>query len=156
MRTAYFALTFALAACAGPGVWHQPGVTQSDTSTDIASCQAAAKAEVGRLYSFIFPYPYPLGWNGGRQVGYLEWQQRVETFTSYEEARLAAACMREKGYRQEGERQASDLPVASSMALSRTGQYSSPCPSSTARSIISRATSAPRAGMPACSAMSMA
>lgn len=102
MRTAFLVLPFALAACAGPGPWHRPGVTQSDASTDLASCQAEAKAEVGRLYSFSFPYPYPLGWNGGRQVGYLEWQQRVGAFTSYEESRLATACMREKGYRQQG------------------------------------------------------
>jgi hypothetical protein len=63
---------------------------------------AGGQDDPQRLYSFSFPYPYPLGWNGGRQVGYLEWQQRVETFKSYEESRLAAACMQEKGYRQDG------------------------------------------------------
>jgi len=102
LRTACLVVPLILAACAGPGPWHKPDATQSDASTDLASCQAAGKAEVARLYSFSFPYPYPLGWNGGRQVGYLEWQQRVEAFTSYEESRLATACMREKGYRQEG------------------------------------------------------
>ena len=102
MRTTLLVLLFALAACAGPGPWRKPGVTHREAATDLASCQQEAKAQVGRLYSFSFPYPYPLGWNGGRQVGYLEWQQRVETFKAYEESRLATACMREKEYRQDG------------------------------------------------------
>jgi hypothetical protein len=88
-------------ACAAPGPWRKPGGTQSEASIDLASCQLRATAQVEHLYSFSFPYPYPLGWNGGRQVGYLEWQQRVETFKSYEESRLATACMHEKGYRQD-------------------------------------------------------
>src|SRR5262249_18825102 len=46
--------------------------------------------------------------------------------------------------------------VASSMARNRTGQYSSPWPSSTARSISSRTTSAPSAGTPRSSAIWMA
>lgn len=91
-----------MSACAAPGSWRKSGATQSEATTDLASCQQEAKATLQRLYSFSFPYPYPLGWNGGRQVGYLEWQQRVETFKSYEESRLAAACMQEKGYRQDG------------------------------------------------------
>lgn len=91
-----------LAACAGPGAWRKAGVTQSEAATDLASCQQDAKATLERHVSFSFPYPYPLGWNGGRQVGYLEWQQRVETFKAYEESRLAVACMQRKGYWQDG------------------------------------------------------
>ena len=75
---------------------------QSEAATDLAACKLEAKAAIERLYSFRFPYPYPLGWNGGRQVGYLEWQQRVETVKSYEESRLSTACMQTKGYREAG------------------------------------------------------
>lgn len=101
MRAALLFCLLALAACAGPGSWRKSGATQSEVATDLVSCQQEARATVGRLYSFSFPYPYPLGWNGGRQVGYLEWQQRVETFKSYEESHLASTCMQEKGYRQD-------------------------------------------------------
>ena len=89
-----------MSACGGPGPWRKDGVTQTEAATDLASCRQDARAGVERLYSFSFPYPYPLGWNGGRQIGYLEWQQRVETFKSYEEARLVTVCMRDKGYRE--------------------------------------------------------
>jgi len=102
LRAIALFLLFAVVACAGPGPWQKPGTTPSDASNDLASCRQEALAAIDRLYSFSFPYPYPLGWNGGRQVGYLEWQQRVETFKAYEEARLAAACMHEKGYREAG------------------------------------------------------
>jgi len=102
LRAALLFVFLALAGCAGPDSWRKSGATPSEAATDLASCQQEARAAIGRLYSFSFPYPYPLGWNGGRQIGYLEWQQRVETFKSYEESRLAAACMQEKGYRQDG------------------------------------------------------
>ena len=94
-------LLISISACAGPGPWGRYGVTQTEAATDLASCRRDARADVERLYSFRFPYPYPLGWNGGRQIGYLEWQQRVETFKSYEESRLATVCLRDKGYREE-------------------------------------------------------
>jgi len=102
LRAALLFITVALAACADAGLWHKPGATHSEVASDLASCQQEAKATLERLYSFSFPYPYPLGWNRGRQVGYLEWQQRVETFKSYEESRLSSACMQEKAYRRDG------------------------------------------------------
>jgi hypothetical protein len=102
LRAALLFVVLALAACAGPGDWRKPGATHSEAANDLASCRQEANANFDRLYSFSFPYPYPLGWNGGRQVSYLEWQQRLETFKSYEESRLSSACMQEKGYRQAG------------------------------------------------------
>ena len=89
------------AACSTPGPWQKPGAGATQVSADLASCQQAAKAEAERLYVFGFPFPYPLGWNGGRQVSYLEWQQRFEAMKSYEESRLAGICMRDKGYQDE-------------------------------------------------------
>jgi hypothetical protein len=102
LRAALPFILFAMVGCSSPGPWQKPGAMQSEAATELASCQQEAKAAIERLYSFSFPYPYPLGWNGGRQVGYLEWQQRVETFKSYEESRLATACMQAKGYREAG------------------------------------------------------
>lgn len=101
MRAALLLFVLALAGCAGPGSWRKSGAAHSEVATDLASCQQEARATFEHLYAFSFPYPYPLGWNGGRQVSYLEWQQRVETFRFYEESRLASACMQEKGYRQD-------------------------------------------------------
>jgi hypothetical protein len=101
LRAALLLIPLALVACADAGLWRKPGATHSEVASDFASCQEEARATLERLYSFSFPYPNPLGWNGGRQVGYLEWQQRVETFKSYEESRLSSACMQEKGYRRD-------------------------------------------------------
>jgi hypothetical protein len=86
-------------ACSVPGPWQKPGADAATVAADLASCRQAAREEADRLYVFSFPFPYPLGWNGGRQIGYLEWQQRFEAFKSYEESRLATTCMSERGYR---------------------------------------------------------
>lgn len=94
----WICLLLGAGACSGPGPWQKPGAGATEVSTDLASCQQAAKAEADRLYVFSFPFPYPLGWAGSRQPSYLEWQQRFEAFKSYEESRLAGACMRDKGY----------------------------------------------------------
>jgi hypothetical protein len=92
-------LLASVVACCAPGPWQKPDASPTEVSVDLASCQQAAKADADRMYVFSFPFPYPLGWNGGRQVGYTEWQQRFEAMKSYEESRLADACMRDKGYR---------------------------------------------------------
>lgn len=91
-------LLIGVAACSAPGPWQRPGASPTEVSADLTICRHAAKTEADRLYVFSFPFPYPLGWNGGRQIGYLEWQQRFEAMKSYEESRLAGICMREKGY----------------------------------------------------------
>ena len=93
-------ILLSIGACSAPGPWQRPGADAATVSADLASCRQAAKEEADRLYVFSFPFPYPLGWNGGRQIGYLEWQQRFEAFKSYEESRLATACMKERGYRE--------------------------------------------------------
>ncbi len=101
LRTALFSLWLLLSAgaCGPPGPWQKPGADAATVSADLVSCRRAAKDEADRLYVFSFPFPYPLGWTGGRQIGYLEWQQRFEAFKSYEESRLANICMTERGYR---------------------------------------------------------
>ena len=97
-------LLLGLAACSTTTRWEKPGATAEMVSTDLTSCRQAAVQEANRS----FPY-YPWGWGGlgwgGWGWGYgprnwMLWQMRADSERFYAENRLAAFCMRTKGYEQ--------------------------------------------------------
>ncbi len=145
-----------LAACETQSPWQKQGVALAPDPAELLECRRVGQKESLRAYAkeLAFPFHSPPFFGYMAQPNRELWERQVEIARSLAASVALTDCMRGKGY----ERALKDqpLPVASSIALSRTGQYSLPWPSSTARSITSRATSEPSAGTPFSSAISMA
>ncbi|MFI4999864.1 MAG: hypothetical protein ACHQK9_08290 [Reyranellales bacterium] len=91
------ALLMGLAGCASPSRWEKPGVDQSVAVRDQNECRQAARQEANR-----YPYP-PTPYFGGpfggwRRPSYFLWQSDFESDRFFTENRLAAFCMRSRGY----------------------------------------------------------
>jgi hypothetical protein len=97
-RVLPLATMLALAACATPSRWEKPGVDQAAARQDFDDCRSAAQREALRYYSFPpFPYWGPY-WGFGRRRGYFYYQPTWDSERFFAENRLAAFCMRSRGY----------------------------------------------------------
>ena len=92
------ALLLGLAACGAPPHWEKPGVDQAVSLQDRTQCRKAAQQEAFRYYTTPFPI---YGWGYGRAWrwpgGYF-WQSSFDSDRDFTENRLAAFCMRSRGY----------------------------------------------------------
>jgi hypothetical protein len=87
-----------VAACAAPTRWEKPGASAEMVEADMVSCRQAAMQEANRYVPFgVYPGAY-YGW--GFRTNWTLWQIRQDNDRFYAEHRLAAFCMRTKGYEQ--------------------------------------------------------
>jgi hypothetical protein len=89
-------LMFGVSACATTMRWDKPGATEESTVADMDSCRQAAIQEANRYYPWGF-FGSPI-WGGRRN--WMMWQMNQDSDRFYAERRLAAFCMRTKGYEQ--------------------------------------------------------
>ena len=87
-------LLLGLAACGTPSHWEKPGVDQAVAGQDNTECRRAAQQEAFRSTPPFFP-SYGRGWRG--RPSYFGWST-FESDRFYTENRLAAFCMRSRGY----------------------------------------------------------
>lgn len=98
-RVVPFLLMLAVSACGPTLRWDKAGATEQMVATDMTACRRAAQIEANRYWP-----SYPWGWGGwgwgyGRRSG-LWWSMRADDERFFTENRLAAFCMRTKGYEQ--------------------------------------------------------
>jgi hypothetical protein len=93
-----FAVLLGVAACGPLPHWEKPGADQAALVQDSTQCRRAAQQEAFRYYTT--PYPnWALGygrvwrWSGG-----YFWQSSFDSDRDFTENRLAAFCMRSRGY----------------------------------------------------------
>ena len=91
-----FVLLAAVAGCATPSHWEKPGVDTAVAERDNAECRQAAQQEASRYY--YPPVPYFSGFGPHRHRSYFLWQTNFESNRFFAETRLAAFCMRSRGY----------------------------------------------------------
>jgi hypothetical protein len=90
-----FALLLGLAACATTSHWEKPGADETAAGRDNVECRRAAQQEASRFTPTPF-YGGPfMSW---RRPSYFMWQSNFELDRFYTENRLAAFCMRSRGY----------------------------------------------------------
>ncbi len=85
-----------LTGCGTPMRWEKPGVGGNAQAADQSDCQSAARFEAMRMFPFGFgPISYgPYSPPASRAL----WMQRTDSERFFAEHRLAAFCMRNKGY----------------------------------------------------------
>lgn len=91
------ALLLGVAACGPLPHWEKPGVDQATLVQDSTQCRRAAQQEAFRFYTTPVPiYAWGYGrawrWPGGF------WQSSFDGDRDFTENRLAAFCMRSRGY----------------------------------------------------------
>jgi hypothetical protein len=96
-RVVPFLLLLAVSACGTTMRWDKPGATDETLAADMMSCRSAAQQEANRYYPFGY---YPFAYYGWGHRSSVFWMTRAEDERFFTENRLAAFCMRTKGYEQ--------------------------------------------------------
>jgi hypothetical protein len=85
-----------LTGCGTPMRWEKPGIVGEAQAADQADCRSAARYEAMRMF------PYGLGMTSygpySSATSRALWLQRTDSERFFAENRLAAFCMRNKGY----------------------------------------------------------